>query len=154
MLSLIALLLGSDSGISSAVINTLHFSEQRFSQKQESKADAVGLDLLDKTYGSTKGSVSFFKKIEKEDKISEFAYFFASHPSPRERIGALEELVGERYLSGYWAERCIERSRNVAVIKIVAALLSSTRYYLLITTRTRLVCSGCCTLSRKVPAAM
>jgi predicted Zn-dependent protease len=100
VLSLIALLLGNDSGISGAVINTLHFSEQRFSQKQESKADAVGLDLLYKTYGSTKGSVSFFQKLEKEDKISEFAYFFASHPSPQERIDALEKLIGERYSSG------------------------------------------------------
>jgi predicted Zn-dependent protease len=96
-LALIAVLLGGDNQLSGALLGPLNISEQRFSQKQESRADAVGLDLLQKAYGTTDGSVSFFKKLEKEKKISEFAYFFASHPSPQKRIARLEKLIRERY---------------------------------------------------------
>ena len=93
----IAMLLGNDNGLSSALLSPLDFSERRFSQKQEKKADAVGLDLLYKAYGTTGGSVSFFRKLQKENKISDFAYFFATHPSPEERITALERLIEKKY---------------------------------------------------------
>ena len=89
--------LGNDNGLSKALLGTLDFSERRFSRKQEKKADAVGLDLLYKAYGTTEGSVSFFRKLQKENRISDFAYFFATHPSPEDRIEALERVIKDRY---------------------------------------------------------
>jgi beta-barrel assembly-enhancing protease len=96
-LLIIATVLGNNNWISKAVLTPLNVSERQFSREQEARADAVGLKLLYKTYGTTDGSVSFFRKLEKEKKISEFAYFFSSHPSPQKRIANLEMLIREKY---------------------------------------------------------
>ena len=96
-LAFIALILGNDNRLSDAILSPLNLTGRRFSQKQESRADAVGLELLYKAYGTTEGSVSFFRMLEKENKISDFAYFFSSHPSPKKRIANLETLIKNKY---------------------------------------------------------
>jgi predicted Zn-dependent protease len=96
-LALIAALLGNESELSGTLVGSLTLSEQRFSQKQEAAADAIGLDLLYNAYGVADGSVSFFERLDRENKVSEFAYFFSSHPSPQKRIERLEVLIRERY---------------------------------------------------------
>lgn len=96
-LVLMALILGRDNMLSSNIINSLNISERAFSRRQESKADAVGLELLMKAYGTTDGSVSFFRKLQEEGSVSDFAYFFSTHPSPQKRIAHLEMLIEKKY---------------------------------------------------------
>jgi len=89
-------LLGSDSGATRLLENLLVDTEMRFSQRQEMKADVLGLNLLVKLYGHAGGAVDFFRRISMEKKTGPMAYLFATHPYPEKRIRSLEYLIEEK----------------------------------------------------------
>jgi predicted Zn-dependent protease len=68
--------------------------ERKYSQKQEAAADAWGLDLLNRRYGHVGGATDFFSRLSGEHK-SRFAYYFATHPLPDDRVDHLNALIRE-----------------------------------------------------------
>jgi predicted Zn-dependent protease len=66
--------------------------ERKYSQKQESAADAWGLDLLNRRYGHVGGATDFFNRLAGKNK-SRFAYFLATHPHPDARLHSLNKLI-------------------------------------------------------------
>jgi len=92
--------LGADNDVTRFLMNSLTNAEMKFSQKQETAADLTGLELLQKRYGHVGGGTDFLEKMSHEDHRGRFAYFFASHPYPPDRIKKLEERIKEQ---GYTA---------------------------------------------------
>ena len=78
-----------------AVLGVERLSEARFSQGQESQADAFGLELLYKTYGHVGGATDFFARMG-EARGRSITDFMASHPAPPERVRQLGELIEVR----------------------------------------------------------
>ncbi|HAK59098.1 MAG TPA: peptidase M48 [Nitrospiraceae bacterium] len=90
---------GQDSSISGFFLNSLQNVEVQFSQRQEKKADLRAVDLLQRKYGHVSGATDFLEDISKMDKKGRVAYFFATHPYPRDRITAIEEyIVSQQYV--------------------------------------------------------
>ncbi|MDA2933845.1 M48 family metallopeptidase, partial [Acidobacteria bacterium AH-259-D05] len=92
-LFLSAIILGEQNGITQFLQDTLGKVESKFSQKQEREVDEFALHLLHKTYGHVAGATDFFERVQKENSRSNLEYFFASHPSPTNRVSHLEELI-------------------------------------------------------------
>ncbi len=89
---LMATLFGQDSraaGIASRIFSGL---EMRYSQKQETAADAFGLQLLNARYGHTGGASDFFSRLA-DRSGGRFSYLLASHPHPQDRIDSLQRQV-------------------------------------------------------------
>lgn len=93
LLVLSATLLGDQSGITQFLQNSLARVESRFSQRQEQQVDEFGLHLLQKTYHHVAGATDFFERIQKGEPEGPLSYFFASHPSPANRVDFLNELI-------------------------------------------------------------
>ncbi len=90
---------GQDSSISGFFLNSLHNMEMQFSQRQEKQADLMAVDVLQRKYGHVSGATDFLENISKTDKKGRFAYFFATHPYPQDRIAAIEEyIVSQQYV--------------------------------------------------------
>ena len=91
----IATLVGDPSGLAqsgAAVAQAL--SNAQFSQAQELKADQVGVQLLQTTYGHVGGATDFFQRLrQKRDGNLEF---LATHPLPQRRIQRLERQIREQ----------------------------------------------------------
>jgi Zn-dependent protease with chaperone function len=68
---------------------------RRYSQEREKKADQIGLQLVHETYGETGGTRRLFDIVSGQEKIPGWAYMFATHPSPAERIRQLEKYAAE-----------------------------------------------------------
>ncbi len=66
----------------------------KYSQKQETAADAWGLDLLNRHYGHVGGATDFLKRLAGKN-VSHFAYFLATHPHPENRVKNLNKLITE-----------------------------------------------------------
>ncbi len=90
-------LLGDQSGITQFLQDGLIKVESRFSQRQEREVDEYGLHLLQKTYAHVAGATDFFERIQKEEPQGPLAYFFASHPSPANRVDFLKELIASTH---------------------------------------------------------
>ena len=97
LLVLSATLLGDQSGITQFLQDSLAKVESRFSQQQEQQVDEFGLHLLQKTYDHVAGATDFFERIQKEEPEGPLAYFFASHPSPANRVAFLNELIASAH---------------------------------------------------------
>lgn len=93
LLVLSTAMLGDQSGITQFLQNSLATVESKFSQGQEREVDQYGLHLLQKSYGHVAGATDFFERIQKEEPRGHLAYFFASHPSPANRVDSLQELI-------------------------------------------------------------
>ena len=63
----------------------------QYSQSQETKADAFGLALLDRTYGHVAGATNFFTRLSKEENKS--ISFLSTHPTSQKRIKKIERLI-------------------------------------------------------------
>ena len=92
-LVLSAVILGEQSGVTGFLQTSLTNVESRFSQRQERQADEFSLRLLQKTYGHVAGATDFFERLERKDNQGPWAYYFASHPSPADRVDRLKELI-------------------------------------------------------------
>jgi Zn-dependent protease with chaperone function len=91
-----SLLFGADSSLADLATSLLGGAEMQFSQRQELRADAWGLELLSRKYGHAGGATTFFRRLAKKEDGKELAYLFASHPYPRERVEALAAAIGKR----------------------------------------------------------
>lgn len=91
-----AALLGADSGVVKMLAHGLNLTEMSFSRKQESLADAFGLEVVNCAYGHVSGARDFFDKMEKENDPGMFGHYFSSHPENRKRISHLEDLMRSR----------------------------------------------------------
>jgi predicted Zn-dependent protease len=94
-----ALLFGENSAISNLLSRTLLTFQSNYSRQQEEAADAYGLQLLASRYGHVGGADDFFVRGA-ETAGSKYAYLFASHPHPSDRIEHLQQLiVANNYLA-------------------------------------------------------
>lgn len=71
--------------------NMIEFVFQRgYSQDSEKAADRFGLELVYSAFGKMEGVERLFQIIMDEHKTPEWAYMFATHPSPAQRIEDLK----------------------------------------------------------------
>lgn len=115
LLSISMTLLGNDNAITEMLENFLFTAEAKFSQKQERFADEFALDLLNDQYGNVAGATDFFEKLETERKYPNIIFFFASHPSYKNRIMILKDLIKKR---GYKIRKKIPVDKVVKKIVI------------------------------------
>ncbi len=94
MTLLMATLFGQESHAAGIAARFFSGLEMRYSQKQETAADAFGLQLLTARYGHAGGASDFFERLS-EKAGSRFKYLLASHPHPRARIESLQHLIAE-----------------------------------------------------------
>jgi Zn-dependent protease with chaperone function len=85
--AILSSLLGNMSDLTATIAA---ISNARYSQAQESQADAFGLKLLNQTYGHVTGATDFFARLSK--KRPDNWQFFATHPSSRQRVKQLERM--------------------------------------------------------------
>ena len=64
--------------------------QRSYSQDRESKADRFGLKLVHDTFGQVDGVDRLFQLLLEGRDLPEWAYMFASHPSPDKRITDLK----------------------------------------------------------------
>lgn len=67
--------------------------DRGYSRAQEERADRFGVELVRRVYGETAGVDRLFQILRTHEKLPEWAYMFATHPSPRDRIRALERYA-------------------------------------------------------------
>ncbi len=78
--------------------NIVSFVFQRsYSQQREIEADRFGLELVYGAYGKVEGTDRLFKLLLEKKDLPEWAYMFATHPSPKERIINLEKRAKELF---------------------------------------------------------
>ena len=79
--------------VSSLIGNTAMLEQLAFSREQESEADAIGVELLQKTYGHADGASEFFQKMrdKKENRYAPPA-FLSTHPDVENRVLTLQEM--------------------------------------------------------------
>lgn len=105
LLSMSLIFFGENSSATHFLMNSLMGMEMRFSQKQEILADEFALELLNAAYGNVSGAADFFAKMNEEEKIPKFIYFFATHPHPEKRLELLKEKIANK---GYRVNKQIE----------------------------------------------
>jgi Zn-dependent protease with chaperone function len=72
--------------------NIVNFVFQRsYSQEREIDADRFGLELVYEVYGKVEGTDRLFSLLLERKDLPQWAYMFATHPSPKERIFQLEK---------------------------------------------------------------
>lgn len=96
LLALSTMLLGENKDSAKFVLGSVENTEMRFSQNQEKAADLWAVDLMYDKYHSVLGSTSFMEKISKKEKLPDFIYFFATHPSPKDRIVTINNYIEEK----------------------------------------------------------
>jgi beta-barrel assembly-enhancing protease len=100
--ALVALSIGAVLGLSEApdvLQSGMQFGESRFSQAQESAADAYALEVLQCRYGHVGGATDFFERHKNND-LSKWL-LFTSHPELQQRIDQLHaRAAGAGYLEG------------------------------------------------------
>ncbi|MDX2212414.1 MAG: M48 family metallopeptidase [Oculatellaceae cyanobacterium bins.114] len=77
-----------------AVSGVTALSDARFSQNQEYRADSVGLDLLQATYGHVAGATDFFAELSQQLELN--IEFLSTHPASQNRVKRLEEAIAQR----------------------------------------------------------
>ena len=77
------------------ITRLLELGESGYSRSQEREADEIGLRMVHKVFGNTKGALEFFENIVKEEGDDRWAGLAASHPATGERIDDLRALAAE-----------------------------------------------------------
>ncbi len=92
---LLSLVLNDESGgqLAASLVN---FSELTFSRKQESKADNLGLELLNNYSGHVGGATKFFEIASKEEGFTKYMDFLSTHPASDKRIEIIKSLIEEK----------------------------------------------------------
>ncbi|RTZ98182.1 MAG: peptidase M48 [Deltaproteobacteria bacterium] len=96
LLTMSAVILGSDSSVGELLSKSLNLTEMGFSRKQESQADTFGLETLQCAYGHIGGATDFFVKMSKSENPSGWGHYFASHPENQQRIAHIKKLAEDR----------------------------------------------------------
>lgn len=75
---------------------------RNYSRRQEAAADRFAVELVFRTFGKTNGIERLFEILEGSADVPAWAYMFATHPAPGDRIRELrayaEQLEGESAL--------------------------------------------------------
>lgn len=87
--ALLTVVLGDVNAIAGVLIHQA--GTMRFSRELESQADLHGLQALRRADLPTEGMVTFFRRLQKEEKGS--VPFLSSHPATAERIERLESAI-------------------------------------------------------------
>jgi len=66
---------------------------RRYSRHRETRADIFAMGLLYRHYGKKDGPQRLFDILKRQDKLPGWAYMFAAHPSPEERVKTLEDFA-------------------------------------------------------------
>ena len=93
LLTMSAVILGSDSSVGELLSKGLNLTEMGFSREQESQADTFGLETLQCAYGHVAGATDFFSKMSKDHDPSGWGHYFASHPENQQRIAHIKKLA-------------------------------------------------------------
>lgn len=96
LLTMSAILFGSDNAVGDLLSKGLNFTEMGFSRKQEAQADEFGLETLQCAFGHVAGATDFFSKMYEGQDLTRWGHYFASHPENRRRIVHLKKLAGDR----------------------------------------------------------
>jgi len=95
-LFLTTLLSDLEGSVSQIFEKTGLLASLRFNQRQETEADNLGLELVQKTYGHVGGATTFFKTLAIEQPEGPFGAWFSSHPASENRAQNLELLIQAR----------------------------------------------------------
>jgi Zn-dependent protease with chaperone function len=95
-LTLWAVVFGGNGTVGEVLADGINLTELGFSRRQEAKADAYAIDLLNCAYGHVGGGTDFFKKMTGSKDTRVFGHYFSSHPRNQERIDALNAIAGEK----------------------------------------------------------
>lgn len=90
--AMMAVLTGSDSGLTRLFTPAVGLSSARYSQQRETRADSLALEALVCRYGHVGGASEFFQAMRDEQRGRGVASYFASHPEAMERIRMLDGL--------------------------------------------------------------
>lgn len=82
--------IGQSNQFSSFANSANEISNITYSQKQEEEADKYANHIVLSLYGTNKGAVDFFKRLEEKEKMPQFMHYFSTHPSPQYRIKLLK----------------------------------------------------------------
>lgn len=99
LITLSDLIFGQQNAVSRIMTPGLNSLQMKFSQSQETDADEVGLQLLNKHYGHAAGATDFFQRMAQESSESRLTYYFATHPHPDLRVQHLKTLIRQQDLS-------------------------------------------------------
>jgi beta-barrel assembly-enhancing protease len=84
-----------DSGAAQTVsAHTASFMFNKFSQKQEKKADLFALEMVKLAYGKPDGAIKAAEKLIKFNKLNKFQHYFSTHPHPENRLEYIKEAAG------------------------------------------------------------
>ncbi|KAM3096047.1 M48 family metallopeptidase [Phormidesmis sp. 146-35] len=78
-----------------ATSSAVALSQARFSQRQETQADELGLTLLQATYGQVAGATDFFERMGQKER-SDLTAILATHPPSKHRVADLQKLIRSR----------------------------------------------------------
>lgn len=95
-LALSAAVFGTNSSVGGVLADSINLTELGFSRRQEARADAYAIALLNCAYGHVGGSTAFFKKMIDSKDTGIFGHYFSSHPRNQERIDALNAIAMEK----------------------------------------------------------
>lgn len=84
-----------DVNIATAVI-VHQMGSMYFSRDIEDEADRLGYQALVKAKISPDGLVSFFQKLQQQDKAADVPEWISSHPATAERIKTMQKLIQEQ----------------------------------------------------------
>lgn len=88
------LLTGANSDISKLLASTSGLGSAQYSQKAESNADKMALQILNCHYGHVAGATEFFESLlQQTTKTYEISHYFDSHPQAEIRITAVNEYA-------------------------------------------------------------
>lgn len=93
---LVNYLIGDWQTLASGIDFVNIITNAQFSQKQETKADEFGLNLLNQHYGHVAGATDFFRRLKQENKAGINIDFLSTHPLPEKRIRKLNKLIKEK----------------------------------------------------------
>lgn len=99
LMTISALLFGTDSSLGEFMAEWVGITEMRFSRTQETRADEYALNVLNCFYGHVNGSTLFFEKMGKEERSKFIGHYFSSHPEFKKRIAHLNEYAREKRFS-------------------------------------------------------
>lgn len=88
---LITLALFQDNNLSKFATSVNETFYTQYSKIQENQADKYANDVIVKFYGNNNGGVEFFKLIDEKYNLPEFIHYFSTHPSPKDRINAINK---------------------------------------------------------------
>jgi predicted Zn-dependent protease len=85
--------MGPDNPVNALVEGSLQSAQLSFSRQQELSADRLGLKLVQGYYGHAGGAPDFFQRLAREEKSPWFSAYLSTHPHPKFRADALNELI-------------------------------------------------------------